>query len=232
MEHLEAQNEIIELGNILVNQLKIGDSSDTLARWMAHYIAEKIIEAKNASLEDRERVNRECCQLILDLWSHRWKMTENHKPLKNFERILDIIQNIDPESRKSYFFDRNHYSSKNDDSFLAAATEIDKGARNCLEYVLSKAAHEAADQDDIKLLNVASKLGVGADVSTIQYLMDKYPGSIPISAFVSEKKMDSDHRVDYVKDCIAELENLEKHLKIVKNELEKDLIVLENDDEN
>jgi len=48
MEQSEIQKELITLGKRLVKQLGLTHSNDTLARWMAHYIAELIYKAENS----------------------------------------------------------------------------------------------------------------------------------------------------------------------------------------
>jgi hypothetical protein len=42
MENLEQSEKIIDLGKMLVKELGLEPGGDTLARWMAHYLAEKI----------------------------------------------------------------------------------------------------------------------------------------------------------------------------------------------
>ena len=42
MEQSEQQKAILELGKLFVKELDLEKSVDTLSRWMAHYVAEKI----------------------------------------------------------------------------------------------------------------------------------------------------------------------------------------------
>jgi len=48
MESSGMQKRIINLGKALVEELGLDTGVDTLARWMAHYIAEQMEIAKNA----------------------------------------------------------------------------------------------------------------------------------------------------------------------------------------
>jgi hypothetical protein len=43
MENLEPQEKVINLGKLFVQELKLEPGVDTFSRWMAHYLAEKII---------------------------------------------------------------------------------------------------------------------------------------------------------------------------------------------
>lgn len=57
---LNRSRALLELGQRLVAQLRAGD--DLLASWMAHYIAEHIEAAENASGEDREPAQGACAK--------------------------------------------------------------------------------------------------------------------------------------------------------------------------
>lgn len=70
---------------------------DTLARWMAHYLAEKMEKAESAPEGDeRERARRECIELILKLWErrHSWPLSA---PLKDIAGRLDELLNPRPK---------------------------------------------------------------------------------------------------------------------------------------
>lgn len=64
---------------------------DTLARWMAHYLAEKMEKAESAPEgEAKESAQRECVELILRLWErrHAWPLAA---PLKDVADRLDEL---------------------------------------------------------------------------------------------------------------------------------------------
>jgi hypothetical protein len=100
----------IALGQRILKELKLDRETDTLGRWMAHYLAEKMECA--ASVPDgivRETDQRECVDLILRLWERRqtWPLSA---PLKEIADRLDEL--LAPKPR---FF---HATTKTSDLLL------------------------------------------------------------------------------------------------------------------
>jgi hypothetical protein len=58
---------VVRLGELIVAELGLDESTDTLSRWMVHYIAEVITRADKGSRKDKEAA----ADLILRLWDHR-----------------------------------------------------------------------------------------------------------------------------------------------------------------
>ena len=61
-------DSVLALGKKIVDELDADRPVDTLSRWMAHYIAEKIEDAETATDESRDRKMSECSDAILKLW--------------------------------------------------------------------------------------------------------------------------------------------------------------------
>jgi hypothetical protein len=55
------------LGERIIEELGLEESTDTLSRWMAHHIAEAITRAEKGRRKDKD----EAAELILELWEHR-----------------------------------------------------------------------------------------------------------------------------------------------------------------
>jgi len=90
LEHSE--EEIIKLGKKIVKELDLEYSSNTLARWMSHYIAELIQNIDNAeSKEEKKILQQECCDIILKIWSQKENLPIT-KPLDNLKPIIEILQ--------------------------------------------------------------------------------------------------------------------------------------------
>lgn len=100
MEQLKHSEEsIIKLGERLVNELNSNESNNTLARWMAHYIAELITKVELAdSIDIKEKLQKECCDLILKLWSKREALPIT-KPLDSLKPFLEIVEVLRGESK-------------------------------------------------------------------------------------------------------------------------------------
>jgi hypothetical protein len=63
---------VVRLGERIVEEFALGNSVDTLGRWMAHRVAELMDRAERAtSGAGREAARRECSDLIMRLWERR-----------------------------------------------------------------------------------------------------------------------------------------------------------------
>lgn len=180
MEQSEQQKAILELGKLLVKELDIEESVDTLSRWMAHYVAEKIKLAED--LPDgakKKTAEKECFSLILDLWEHRWHYKPDRRPLRNFNHLYTILENLDPDKEEQYYIRFNHRpEEKENPSFKPSdlkksstlASQIDKVARIWIDYVLREAAANGDNENTRKIVNSAVKLQDAADTHIIQIL--------------------------------------------------------------
>jgi hypothetical protein len=102
MVSLTRSKALLELGQRLVDQLGAGD--DLLASWMAHYVAERIEAAENASAEDRGPAQDACAKAILDLWQHRNALPGHLRPLGKLEPVVQAIATLDlDESDYRYY---------------------------------------------------------------------------------------------------------------------------------
>lgn len=100
----------IALGQRILEELKLDREMDTLGRWLAHYLAEKMecaASAPDGTTGDADR--RECVDLILRLWKCRqtWPLSA---PLKDIADRLDEL--LAPKPR---FF---HAIAKTSNPFL------------------------------------------------------------------------------------------------------------------
>lgn len=87
MENSKTQKEAITLGKSYVKELRLEPGVDTFSRWMAHYIAEKVIVSENELGNDRENAIKDCEQITLMLWNHR----RSHR---NYHDIKEIDKNF------------------------------------------------------------------------------------------------------------------------------------------
>lgn len=71
IEDQQRDDAILKLGRKLVAELGAERSTDTLARWMAHDIAELIHRVEHASDVERQTARGACRNAILALWQHR-----------------------------------------------------------------------------------------------------------------------------------------------------------------
>lgn len=66
------QSDVVALGRRIVKELGLEQTTDTLARWMAHRLAELILVQETSTSERRrKRAARETEELVLRLWGQR-----------------------------------------------------------------------------------------------------------------------------------------------------------------
>lgn len=87
-----SEESIIKLGEKLIKELNLEYSSNTLARWMSHYIAELISGINAAESEsEKKQLKTECCDVILKLWSNRDDLPIK-QPLEDLKPVLEILK--------------------------------------------------------------------------------------------------------------------------------------------
>ena len=180
MEKSEAQQKAINLGKMLVKELQLEPSVDTLGRWMAHYLAIKINEAENATGEEKKAIEKECFDIILRIWKHRWKLPGNSKPFRNFEPIFEFMVKLNPERQPPFYFDAFEGKKENtamklskSDEWLSIAKNTDKYARICITQALQNAALELSTTEQEEWLKNAPRLTEDIDVKIIKYVLHK-----------------------------------------------------------
>ena len=145
-------DSILALGKKLVDELGLDQSVDTLGRWMAHYIAEKMENVEAATGEARDRKMSECSDAILKLWAHRSELPNGKRPFEEFEPIFRVLQSLDPDDTTPRYFRQVGSTVDQDDEnnltaqWLSVASELDDTAKILIRYCLAIAAREAVDK--------------------------------------------------------------------------------------
>lgn len=89
------------MGERIVEEFGLGDSADTLGRWMAHRVAELMDRAERAPAgAERKAARRECSDLIIKLWERRSHWPHG-RPLADVAGLLKNLLN-----------DKTNYSSR------------------------------------------------------------------------------------------------------------------------
>jgi hypothetical protein len=178
----EMQKRIMSLGKSLVRELRLDPGVDTLARWMAHYIAELMVVAENATGEARADAEQRCFETILKLWQHRSAMPNGSRPFENFEPIFRALARLDPANPTPYYYaGRKGTSSEADVSsnvtdevqrWLDVAEAIDRAARVWLEAVFQQAALVAKDDETLTWLENAPGKSKDPDAVVIARVLE------------------------------------------------------------
>lgn len=143
---------MLELGKRLTKELGLDQSADTLGRWMAHYIAELIYNAENASPDEQPMTMKACYEAILNLWQHRHALPDGKRPLEELEPLLRAIESLDPEDDTPRCF-RSMRAAIDDEeedgdtkAWLTLVDGIDYSAKVLIRYCLIRAAESALNK--------------------------------------------------------------------------------------
>lgn len=197
MDDSETQTHIINLGKALVEELGLNPGVDTLARWMAHYIAEQIVVAENTTGNDKIIAEQRCFETILKVWEHRASLPHGRRPFESFEPIFRALERLDPENSVPLYYSQPR-SSESDDlnqdtrevrQWLDLAEGVDQAARICLEYIFIQAALKATDEKTITWLVNTSDVARDRDLSVIRLLVREDPDNANIETAKREWKM-------------------------------------------
>ncbi len=182
MENLELLTQIINLGKQFVAELGLDSSVDTFSKWMAHYIAEKMVQAEQLpSGRGKNEVENECFETILKIWKHRWLLPSGHRPLEQFEPILKVLERINPDRREPFFYrfseseileeEKSGEELKDMADFIKIIAQIDKTARIMIDSLLRQAASKVKNERIEELLKNSVDLKDDYDVKVIRILL-------------------------------------------------------------
>lgn len=157
--------DVLDLGCALVKELNLDPGVDTLSRWMAHYIAELIDEAKTARVEDRQAKLANCADAILKLWDHRHQLPDGKRPFEDLEPIMKALASLDPEDDTPRYFrtqrrpTKKTKENKETVKWLELADGLDYSAKSLIRYCLAQAAQTAIDKSKA-WVKLAEKAGL------------------------------------------------------------------------
>lgn len=130
---------------------------------MAHYIAELMQNAEEASTEERATKMQLCHDAILSLWEHRYTFVNGKRPFEGLEPVLQTLKDLSIEGgRQRYFrclYTNDDITNENDEVqyWLRFIDELDYSAKTIIQYCLVHAAQNVLDQsmEWVKLAEVA-----------------------------------------------------------------------------
>ncbi len=156
VENSELQEKVLNLGKLIIKELKSDERLDVLSKWMIFYISEQITLIEGATPKEKENLNYKCFDLILKLWHHRYCFPNNKSPFQRFENIFDTLEQIEPENNKPYFYRKPYREVKIESKiqkWMEIAKGIDDAARVWLTYVFEEASKETLDEEMVEWQN-------------------------------------------------------------------------------
>lgn len=224
MENSETQKKVIELGKLLVKELGLENSVDTLGRWMAHYISEKIEEAQKADGTTKSEAESVCATAILNLWNHRWKIQERQQPFMNFKKILEVLHKIDPESDSPFYLRIQDKQKKDTDNFwLSTALNLDTAIRGCLQFLFEKSSEDACSENTKAILKTAMTIEPSTDLLVLQKLLSHKKYEQTLNSLQTMRHSKTSSEKEYIKQQISNLDKLIQQVEIVKLKLNQEL---------
>jgi len=169
---------ILDLGKKLVDELGLDEGVDTLGRWMAHYIAELILDAENAAPENKALKQERCASAILNLWRHRAELPNGTRPFEDVEPILRALASLDACDETPRYFPVARAAATDVEGdteagkWLEIANGIDSTAKELIRHCLARAAQTAQDKT-LGWVTLAEEAGLedSVDASVLRILI-------------------------------------------------------------
>ncbi len=208
------------LGEKLVVELNLVESTDTLARWMAHYVAELMVRAEHATLPERDEVQQLCAHAILDLWAQARAFPAKRAAFESIDRVIEAVDSLHPDGGPHYRNDlwraldaRATNGDSEVEELLTTALGIDGAARNLIHHVLAHAAH-AAGRDSAEWLELAQHLDEEDPLTELR---------IRIVRAGREEAQLKNYRIEQLEKRIAQLEHFAAATQALKTSLVESL---------
>jgi hypothetical protein len=120
-ERSKGVQAVLELGQHLVNELGLEDSTDTLGRWMAHHVAELMVRATEESEPDlQQKAQDRAVETILKIWERRKTLPRDADPLKRYEQVVDLFIKLETPPKR--WWGRNRTSA--DTAYLELFSDL------------------------------------------------------------------------------------------------------------
>lgn len=229
MENSKQFSDSIALGKLLVAELGLDQSSDTLARWMAHHIADVMQVAESSTRLERIDAEDRCRETILSLWKYIGYFPNEHAPLGDMEHLIKTIRALDPDNEE-YFYSLEK-TSRLDESklsgdvknWLELARGIDFSARMLIGMCLKRVASDIS-QEKHELLKLAELFDEEPSVSHIVNFLSGEDQKLEAVLQDSSRK----ERVRALKERHARLKSMVQLSQVLMDGLEEDIQVLES----
>ena len=96
--------DVINLGKQLAKELALDNTCETLSKWMAHLLAEKINAAENAipDSEERRTLEQQAVDLILRLWERRYSLPPRVSPFGQLQKLIEYLTSLQDRTTNAW----------------------------------------------------------------------------------------------------------------------------------
>lgn len=104
---MKSPKDVLALGQVIVRQLELQDRGTVLERWMAHHLAEVMVEASQAVGPAKEAAEARAVGLVVKLWVHRRALPEPVDPLGGYRKAVQVLSRLIPEANPWAYYRRS-----------------------------------------------------------------------------------------------------------------------------
>lgn len=222
---------MLELGEALVAELGLEQSNDVLGRWMAHHLARLIEAARTSPSDERANAEERCFAAVLEVWRHRNCLPRGSRPFEPAERLLDVIEALDPDAPRPFYnrvaldwedFDGVDRSNETEKQLLDVVREFDQIARTVLQHLLVRAA-ECLPAETFEWVRKAKAARLGErDLIAIERILVK-SGDL---GDVERQRQDA--RINALRAQIEQLDRFVATAEIVRDDIEGLIVAAES----
>lgn len=219
MEKSIQTKNLIELGNTLIKEYGLNESSDILSKWMLHFLAELFEKYNQSDREEKNSISIEIKETILKLWSLRYERSYEKGVFKNVDSLLETLDKlkcnndnvfishfISPHKRKI-----ESAESGTPDYWYSKALNISESSKILIRDALIK-GYGVNYIDNQEVAELVAKLDI----------KDTY--QIIFNQFYEEEQI-KDNDIDQLKMNISRIDDLILGLTELKKSYEKKLVL-------
>lgn len=215
MEKCMSTESLIELGNKLIQEFKLEDKTDTLSKWMLHYLTElfeKYIQSTSA--EERNKVSVDIKDTIFKLWTFRYELSHQRSNFKNIESLISTLKKLNLDNDEVFYTGLNSYretkkstNSNSPEYWYNQALIIDKAARSLIRNALLK-GYELNNIDNQEIVKLIENLEMD---DTFEILFNKFYGEQSAQDQDIEKIRGNISKIDQLIISLNELKSSYEH---------------------
>ena len=202
-----SEEEILKLGEKLIKELELVYTRNTLARWLAHCLAELINNIdKCESKEDKSKLQKECCDIILEIWQKRERVPIE-KPTEKLKPIIDVLSLLKTNQHpfiRHRFLDKRNKLKNNNSSWLSFLEIVKTNSERIYRKSLISMISEEVLEKDKEWIEEHGSFLSDDEKSVVEYL-DSIR-EITISFHGDEEKEETE--IEKIKKTFEELEQL------------------------